>query len=245
LVGDQWGETEGVGNEYAYPSDWENDFSKSAVVPTELRAESGLPNDEDTRTEGYDFGIGYGKGNDAHGQGSGGYGEANPSSGSYGVYGPRADLPQDPGGKLHDDASDPTLGIDPHLDGRDKWAAGDLPGDGDDPVARSDYYAEPKGNNFNGVIRGETKLPGEGMPAKDTPTQARPFSLQEHMFSADDTSELPGDESESDYNYDKDLPNVGYKYERSQPYVKWDDDTHNMRQDPIFQRGPVEGPYVK
>ncbi len=241
LTEDEWGQTEGVGDEYNYPSEWENDFSKSALTTSE----SHLPKDEETRTEGFDFGIGYGEGNQAKGQGAGGYGEANPSSGSYGVYGPSAGLPQDPGGKLRDtEVSDSTPGIDAHLDSRNKWSAGDLPGDDDDPVARSDYYAGPKGNDFNGVIRSETKLPGQGMPAKDTPSRARPFTLQEHMFSAGE-SELPGDDSASDYNYDKDLPNVGYRYERSQPYVKWDDDTHNMRQDPIFQRGPVEGPYVK
>jgi hypothetical protein len=81
------------------------------------------------------------------------------------------------------------------------------------------------------------------MPAKPTPLRARPFTRDEFMFA--DGSELPGDGSGSSYNFDRDLPNTGYKYERDQPYVKWDDNTHNMRVDPLYQRDPTQGPYVK
>lgn len=244
LVRDDWGQTEGVGNEYNYPSEWDNDVSTKAASPRTV-AESGLPGDPNTRTEGYDFGIGYGEGNDAHGQGAGGYGEGNPSSGNRGVYGPRADLPDDPGGKMHDtEVSDSTPGVDVHLNSRNKFAVGGLPGDGDEPVARSDYFTGPKGgNDTDSITRAETKLPGQGMPAKNTPTRPRPYSAEhEHMFAE---AQLPGDQSGNPGDSEKDLMDTGYKYERDQPYVKWDDDTHNMRQDPLFQSGPVEGPYVK
>ncbi len=241
LTQDEWGVTEGVGNEYAYPSEWDNDLhERQGGNPI---AESALPSDNETRTEAWDFGIGYGEGNQAKGQGAGGYGLGNPSSGGKGVYGPRAELPDDPGGKMHDtETSDTTPGVENHLLNRPMMAGTALPGDGTDPVARSDYYTGPKGNDFNGVIRAETKLPGQGMPAKDTPVRTRPGTHEEHMFGS---AELPGDESVT-YDYEKDLPNAGYKSEHGdQPYVKWDDTTHNMRFDPTYQRGPVEGPYEK
>jgi hypothetical protein len=238
LTQDNWGLSEGVGNDFNYPSEWENDFSSKDA------GSSSLPTDFDTETEGYDFGIGYGGGNEAKGQGAGGYGLSNPSTGDHGVYGPRADLPDDPGGKTKDnETSDSTAISELALSGRTRMSHESLPGDGEEPVARSDYYKGPKGNDFNGVIRAETHLPGEGMPAKPTPLRARPFTRDEFMFA--DGSELPGDGSGSSYNFDRDLPNTGYKYERDQPYVKWDDNTHNMRVDPLYQRDPTQGPYVK
>lgn len=155
---DPWGRDQGVGNEYLYPSEWEGELSDKS-------AGSHVPdaNTDPTATEGYDFGIGRGNGNDAHGQGAGGYGEANPSSGSRGVYGPRSGLPSDPAGKMRDDTSDSTPITERATSGMGMpvSAASEMPLDVLDPVARSDYYAGPKGNDLN-TVRGESEMPGDG-----------------------------------------------------------------------------------
>jgi hypothetical protein len=241
-MADEWSRTDGVGNEYNYPAD---EYGKSSS--------SGVPdaNTDPTRTEGWDFGIGRGDGDQATGQGAGDYGLANPGSpghGSLGVYGPRAELPQDPGGKTKSEDSDSTptaelaIGGPMHRQAIAWTAEGELPGDEDPPVARSDYYDGPKGGNMMDTV-GETKLPGEQMPAKPTPTIPRPAHLGEFMFS---DSGLPGDQSVTN-EFDKDFgPSTGYRYERTdQPYVKWDNTTHQMRPDPTYQRDPIQGPYVK
>ncbi len=212
--------------EYDYTSEWENDLSgRTALEPV---AESGLPNDADTRTEGYDFGLGYGNGNDAHGQGAGGY--ENPDPSGKGVYGPRAELPGTPAPRGDSNTevieqSTSGMGV-PGGSKSSSWlhrmkAAGyigeaKLPNDGTDPVARSDYYAGPKGNDFDGNARySESGLPGDDFGGGTT-------------------------------NVERSLPNTGYTGEQTtQPYVKWDSDTRNMRPDTTYQRGPVEGPYVK
>ena len=122
-----------------------------------------------------------------------------------------------------------------------------LPGDGADAgVARSDYYDGLKPQNMQNTAPsnvGATKLPGEQMPAKLTPTTQRPSHNQEHMFA---TGELPGDGTSVNYDYDRDLgPDQTTTYEQDNtPYIKWDDDTHEMRPDPVNQRDPVQGPYV-
>ena len=211
LTQDEWGRSEGVGNEYNYPSEWENDFSGRTAEDYGLVAESGLPSDDETRTEGNDYGLGYG----ARGQGSEDYGLLNPSSGSYGVYGPRSDMPRDPGGKTRGDKSDTTPTVELGLNGRNQFASlpGNLPGDGEEPVARADYYTGPKGNDFNGVVRAEAAL--------------------------------PGDNTGNPHDFDMGTTDTGLRHEQwAVPYVKWDDSTHNMRSDPTYQRGPVEGPYV-
>jgi hypothetical protein len=212
---DEWSLTEGVGNEYVYQSEWDNETPRTGA--------SGMPVDT-TPTEGYDFGIGYGGGDQANGQGAGGYGESNPSSGGKGVYGPRAELPSDPGGKTRDLENSGTneqveqkvvdMGVPAAVPGA-ATASAMMPTDIQPPVARSDYYTGPKGNDFNGVARyGESTMPGD---------------------------------DQGSYNSDRDLPNAGYRYERpAVPYVKWDDTTHNMRPDGYSQPlGPTEGPYVK
>lgn len=200
-------------DEYDYPSEWENDVSERVADFGEY-SESAVPGDTGTSTEGFDFGIGDGNGNDAHGQGAGGYGLNNPSTGGKGVFGPRADLPSDPGGKTRDtEHSDTTPAIDTSLNERNKFSLGELPGDGEKPVARSDYYRGPKGNDFDGVVHAD--------------------------------SAMPGDDTGNPYDSDRDTMDTGYKHEQGdQPYMKWDDSTHNMRPDPINQGGPVQGPYV-
>lgn len=307
---DDWAKDEGVGGDYNYPSDWDNNLSvKSACESISLTPEggalgtasfrdedvvAGLPafmqrlfatveklstsivpdaNSDPTPTQGWDFGIGDGNGNDAHGQGAGGYGLANPGSpgdGSYGVYGPRAELPKDPGAPVHDDESDSNPTIEKAVGGGplpekgashsqecsllmydDAWsvtAATELPQDVyPRDVARADYYQGSKTDNMqNTTVGGSSEdrsvMPGEQMPAKDTPLTPRPAHLEEHMFG---TAFLPGDPSDTAM-FDKDIgPEVGYRYERlNQPYIKWDDTTHEMRPDPVYQR-EVEGPYVK
>ncbi|MDA4133885.1 MAG: hypothetical protein OK454_12295, partial [Thaumarchaeota archaeon] len=84
---------------------------------------------------------------------------------------------------------------------------------------------------------------GEQMPAKLTPTTQRPSHNQEFMFG---TGELPGDGTTVNQDYDRDLgPDQTTTYEQDNtPYIKWDDNTHEMRPDPIQQRDPVQGPYV-
>ena len=210
-VADGWGRDEGVGSDYIYPSEWENDL-------LDKYAKSNLPdsNTDPTPTEGFDFGIGRGNGNDAHGQAAGGYGEANPTSGGRGVYGPRSGLPWDPGGKVHGDESDSTAITERATSGMGipTTASALLPLDVLDPVARSDYYTGLKGNDFNGVL-GESLLPNDGGGASYNST--KPAG-----------------------------PNLGYKYERPDvPYVKFDYTTKQMRPDWMTQRDPIQGPYKK
>ncbi len=210
-TGDQWSRNEGAGNDYDYPSEWDNNLSGKS-------AKSNLPdsNTDRTPTEGFDFGIGRGNGDDAHGQGAGGYGEANPSSGGRGVYGPRSGLPYDPGGKMRGDESDSTAVTERATSGMGMpvLAGSTLPLDVLSPVARSDYYAGPKGNDFNGVVA-ESGLPGDGGAGGYNHSKA------------------PG-------------PNLGYKYEQPDvPYVKYDYNTPQMRPDWTHQRPPIQGPYKK
>lgn len=87
------------------------------------QASSGIPdaNTDPTRTEAWDFGLGYG----AKGQGAGGY--ANPAAGGKGVYGPVSGLPDgSQGGSLKS------------LVDRFRKSVAKLPETS--PVARSDYY---------------------------------------------------------------------------------------------------------
>lgn len=215
LPTDEWGRNEGVGNDYDYPSEWENDASgKSAAshVPDS--------NTDPTATDGFDFGIGRGDGDEAKGGGAGGYGESNPSTGNKGVYGPRSGLPWDPGGKTHDsENSDSNPAIENATSGRSLpvTATAKLPLDVMPPVARSDYYAGPKGNDLD-IVTGElaeSEMPGDGMGG------------------AYDYYRSPG-------------PGLGYKYERPDvPYRKIDYTTKQLRPDWMNQRDPLQGPYKK
>ncbi len=248
--------------------------------PEENRtAASSVPDSvtDSTPGQGYDFGIGDGNGNDAHGQAAGGYGESNPGSpdsnpgsgqGNRGVYGPRADLPSDPGGATRDrEHSDTTPSAEqgignnsvPHVQ-----AAGKLPNDDEAPVARSDYYWGDKGNDFNydknrnAAPREEaqSRTPGNEARQPPAPLQARPMHLREHEFAAQDpvaapppdpmaSSGMPGDEDaifESAPGYS---PDEWHRVEHGdQPYIKYDDTTHNMRPDYNYQRGDLPAPYV-
>lgn len=137
------------GEDYDYPSGWENDFSRGAAA--------GVPDavTDDTPTQAWDFGIGYG----AHGQGSGGYG--NPSGeGGKGVWGPHSGLPSTPPQSTGDTTH---LVLD---DATNRHAArmalyGKLPQDVAGEVARSDYY---QGAKDNMVSVGTSELPNEDAP---------------------------------------------------------------------------------
>jgi hypothetical protein len=108
-------------------------------------ASAGIPdsNSDDTPTEAWDFGIGYG----ARGEGAGGY--ANPSgegNGTKGVWGPQSGLPGTVPQSAGDSAGDSTPEIGAlHRQAQDALY-GRLPQDVAGDVARSDYYSGPKDN---------------------------------------------------------------------------------------------------
>lgn len=275
---DEWSKNDGVGNDYIYTSEWDNDLSgksaskwparpednfdlgpspslsdirelvvslKKGRPPSQIlnsyagrkykltqedlnsflkmdergllkSATSVVPdsNTDPTRTEGYDFGLGYGEGNDAHGQGAGGY--ANPDPDGKGVFGPYAELPHSPGQRVYENENDTTPSVELAVSKKALvWKVGSaLPNDGQPGVARSDYYQGEKGSNQFNTVRGDSEMPGSG----------------------------PRNDFESDMDVQ---PGLGYRFEQgAEPYVKWDDDTHNMRPDSINQRDD-EGPYVR
>lgn len=215
----------------------------------------------------------HGQGAGGYGEGNPAGPDTNPGggTGNRGVYGPQSGLPKDPGGKVNPDDSDSTLVIENEIGGKGRFSTfisaellheirtsmfmepiqnfdfgAVLPGDEDAGVARSDYYDGPKPSNMQNTAPsnvGATRLLGEQIPAKLTPITPRPSHNQEHMFG---TGELPGDGQRVDYDYNRDLgPDQTTTFEQmNTPYIKWDDNTHEMRPDPIHQRGPVTGPYV-
>lgn len=136
IPSDNWAEGE---REYVYQHEYENDYR-------ETTAQSAMPSD-DTPTEGYDYGLGYG----AHGQGAGGY--ANPSgegNGTKGVWGPHSTLPGTPPQSV----GDTTPVVDVELNER-RANPSSLPGDTEESVARTDYFPGWKGN----LVQSESELP--------------------------------------------------------------------------------------
>jgi hypothetical protein len=148
------------GEDYDYPSAWENETSVSA--------ESLYPDaySDDTPTEAWDFGLGYG----AKGQGAGGY--ANPSgegNGSKGVEGPSSGLPGTPD-ESSGDSSTPIIDqrINPRFASMQElseeiYGVSCLPEA--KPVSRSDYYVGPKDNM---VSMGQSGMPDGGGSAEDS-----------------------------------------------------------------------------
>lgn len=144
----------------AYPSDpWGTHVEKDYLYPTPftgvpIEAQSSVPDatSEDTPTEAWDFGLGYG----ARGQGAGGYG--NPSDeglGNKGVWGPHSGLPGSPPISSGDSTPELEYQLGEHL-----TAQGLLPNDGQPPVARSDYYRGDRGN----LVNTQSVMPGEATP---------------------------------------------------------------------------------
>ncbi len=198
--------------------DQQHDYDRTAA--------SGVPdsNSDATPGQGYDFGIGDGNGNDAHGQAAGGYGESNPGApdsnpgsgaGNRGVFGPQSGLPNDPGGKTKDrEHSDSNPSIEQGIGNNSvpHQAATVLPNDEEGPVPRSDYYWGDKGNDFNydrnraaSPAEAQSRTPGNDAPQPPAPMTARPSHLYEHEFAAQApvaapppdpmaSSGMPGDE---------------------------------------------------
>lgn len=224
-VQDDWGTSEGVGDEYLYTTPWENQMDRNAGNALTW-GKSTMPSDDDTHGEAFDFGLGYG----AKGQGAGGYGTSNPDG--RGVWGPQSGLPNDPAAPTKDPDGD-SMPYEDNLSPNNVWAAiaeSVLPFDGPDEVARTDYFDGNKGNQFNVHHHsGISTLPQQDFPSKDAPLVPRPSHNQEHMFS---DSQMPGD-STVDYEYDRNVtPNVGENFERQDvPYVKYKWDAHDYRND--------------
>ncbi len=142
-----------------------------AVDAREATGPSALPSD-DTNTEAWDFGLGFG----ARGQGAGGY--ANPSGegdGTKGVWGPHSGLPGSPAGSSGDNA--PTLDLG--LEDRRARISSLLPNDQEPPVARSDYYQGDKGNIVSSP-RSTSELPGElTLEVDNAPSLEGTYYIQE------------------------------------------------------------------
>jgi hypothetical protein len=276
---DPWGRDEGVSGEpmsqdYGNQPSYQWDGGRNAM-PQQPVAVSSFPdsNLDTTPTEAFDFGIGRGEGNDAHGQGAKGQSQTySPSMGDKGVYGPAAELPDDPGGKTHDrENSDPgSSAIDEALNNSHKSARerlrqlkalfvgpdgpridSKLPGDDDKDVARSDYYTGPKDNDIDTIkgptenpVLSESELPNSSPHSKPAPLIPRPFSWGSQEFA---TSQVPGDGAgKARLDSDMGLMDTSYHYEQQdEPYVKWDDSTHNQRVDDNTMRDPIQGPYVR
>jgi hypothetical protein len=136
-----------------------SDIEEAESREIEPVSSSALPGTltDTTPTEGYDFGIGYGDGNDAHGQGAGGYGTVD--SDGKGVYGPSSELPNDPGaGESGESDTTPTVELEVGRGGPEwKTSSSTLPLDILRSVARSDYYDGDKGDN---EVNATSALPG-------------------------------------------------------------------------------------
>ena len=178
-----------------------------------------------------------------------------------GVYGPQAELPNDPGGSTKDrENSDTVPKIERGIGNNSVpavTAAGELPNDDDGPVARSDYYWGDKGNDFNydknraaaPTEQAQSRTPGNESRQPPAPMKARPEHLGEWEFAAGDpnaTSGMPGDNPGGTYESD---PGYGVdEYHRveqvDQPYVTYDDNTHNMTPDDTYQNEDLPSPYV-
>lgn len=145
---------------------------RGLVATSDAWAESVLPPTEETPTEAWDFGLGYG----ARGQGAGGY--ENPSNEGFGkgVWGPQSGLPGTP----MQAPGDATPVVDVNIN--EHHGAGLLPGDGVEPVARRDEYDGPKGNLVNQMAQSwEESLPGEvaAPAAQDLPIDIDTGYVQE------------------------------------------------------------------
>lgn len=170
-----------------------------------LLAAAGIPDasSDDTRTEGWDFGIGYG----ARGEGAGGY--ENPSgegNGTKGVEGPHSGLPGAPAQSSGDTTS---IVLDDKVNPRQAaydalYGQGLLPQDVAGDVSRSDYYP---GSKDNQVSVGTSAVP-QAQPAVEV-----------------DAQPLPGT-----YLTEEDVRT---------PYVRFDYTTRNLR-GPVLAAGEVK-----
>jgi len=125
------------GEDYDYTSPWENDVSSK-------NSGSSVPdsNTDDTPTEAYDFGLGFG----AKGQGVQYPNASGEGSGGVGVWGPHSGLPGSPSTSSGDSTR---LEIDDKLNPRQAaysalYGVAALPQDTVSPSARADYYPGAK-----------------------------------------------------------------------------------------------------
>lgn len=164
IPSDDWDSGEGG---YTYNYEGENDLREAATA---------LPED-DTSTQAWDFGLGFG----AHGQGAGGYENPSDEAGATkGVWGPHSALP----GSSNTSVNDTTPIVDVQLNERHAWlnlppgSLETLPGDPDEPVARSDYFPGPKGN----LVQGESELPQAVTPVgENAPSMVDTFYVSEDL----------------------------------------------------------------
>lgn len=178
------------GEDFDYPSEWENDLSRSAGSKA---AAAGIPDSfsDDTPTEGYDFGLGYG----ARGQGAGGYANPSGEGRGKGVWGPQSGLPGTPPQSSGDTTN---VMVDEKLNRHARDALyGLMPGDVAGDVARADYYTGAKDNM---VSVGTSQVP--------TPPDARSEggeSLMDTYYTVDDLS-TPFDRFDGYPRHDRDEP---------------------------------------
>jgi hypothetical protein len=229
---------------YDYPSPWDNDLStRTASVQTSTGclvrgSASKTPgaDTETTKTDACDFGIGANA--DCGGLE---HGPEHPTG--KGVWGPAAGLPNDPGAPIHNPASTGGEDVDARLDGLSVFLASYqqgctcafltdansvLPNDRSDPVARSDYFLGPKGNQVNDA----SGLPGTQIPAKLTPLRPRPSN--DDAFLA---SDLPGDGIIAPANVENDLMGAGATTENlATDYVRWAPDHRDIEGDFDYRR---------
>lgn len=137
-VDDGWAEDLFHGKDHTYPKTGES------VTPGAWS--------DDTPTDAWDFGLGYG----AKGNGAGGY--PNSPGNGKGVLGPASGLPDAPGQPKGDGTAEKVdqATNDSRLP---KKGEARLPNDGEKPVARADYYEGFKDNDIDKDA--ESDLPGE------------------------------------------------------------------------------------
>lgn len=172
-TGDEWGESGGAhSDDYDYPSGWENDLHEASDLLAEAQqwAESFMPSDPKTPTDGRDFGLGYG----ARGKAEENLGDWSPHSGLPGI-------PWQPSG-------DNTPTVDVNLN--EKHGLNSLlPGDGSIPVARTDYYKGDRGNLVNVGATPETP---------DTDERDLSFIDTGYVYDDLDTDRLPNGDATLD-----------------------------------------------
>ena len=250
---DDWEADEGgagrrsdFGEDYDYTSEWENDFQSTASVKksdAELWAESVIPDEslDDTDTEAWDFGIGYG----ARGQGAGNY--ANPSNedGRHGVWGPQSGLPGTPPQSSGDtttpvveEALNDRKAAFTSVEEAEAWLAEKAAEHGSMlKFQLSDEYRE----NYPQIVavyRG-SELPEAGPPARSDYYRGPKDNLVQAETDAWAESEMPNDDESApiDFVYEG-VPDTAYVQEdHATSYVRWDS---TMQNSPENQQGRVD-----
>lgn len=253
-VADAWGDE--TAHEYDYPSDWENDFSKAGGVvdrnsltrAAAAFAESIMPDEsqDDTDTEAWDFGIGYG----ARGQGAGGYANPSDEDGRHGVWGPQSGLPGAPAQSSGDttpvteEALNDRRAAFTSVEEAEAWMESKAAEHGSMlKFQLSDEYREAY-PGIAALYKG-SKLPGGGPPARADYYDGPKDNLVQSTAEAWAESVLPEDEDAAvtDYPYTN-MPDTAYVHEdHMTDYVRWDSTMRDTG--PEDQQGRVddEGPF--